>query len=621
MDLFKNLRLTLSFLAVMIFPHHAMANLLSCPRMTHDEAITRYQNVTEALGSTVWRGDIQADVFNRFGQAPGYIENEEDRMMVIHEFLLLIEKEIVTAAIKSTVETLYYVYEPRELTNSFYKLAPDKIPNRILGLLCQSACQTIPRDELVELAQGFVKELLDKRVPRFNFEEITEQINTNFEGLNSILNYRDQERNIDLGSYREHYDVLKSSFPGFLIKTDSLKRYYEGPFTLDDYDLREREFINPTHKTSIPSWKVKRAFREHLENIRQNWAKFNHESLFKFRWYDKLNIYGVLNILEKRDNYDEIPPYYERLLLLSKYMASAPMAVANALNKQPSLYQNLCWIIEDLDRVTSSWYIQSSVSNLNAYLMPLTIGVLVFMAPFSAPAFVAGLIFLNVVTGIDLAKRKAEADELQRELNFHERIQGTELETHHTREFTSNLEATIAKERWMMGVILALEVASIGVAKGFGTYAKKVAESMSESQAVSKLMRPYLYRSNPSSSVRGMRKNHRLIHARVETDRFINKVISKNGRAYDKALTEYPGSLTSNFDVKLFQLSFAINRANKKDAMKLLISSKNTGFGIAGLNVELATEAIEQIIVHLNTPVMTDYTAINIVKRILLSDY
>lgn len=58
-------RKSLLFIVILTLPHQVMASVLSCPRMTHDESIGRHQNLTLALGQPVWRGDIQADAFNR----------------------------------------------------------------------------------------------------------------------------------------------------------------------------------------------------------------------------------------------------------------------------------------------------------------------------------------------------------------------------------------------------------------------------------------------------------------------------------------------------------------------------------------------------------------------------
>ena len=355
-----------------------MASALSCPRMTHDESLNRYIGLTYAMGSPVSTYQVKADIFNRLGYAPGDPLDNSARLEILHKFLLEIEKEVLLAALKSTVESFYFVYDQKELKNSLFRVEPKKIGRRAISLVCASGCKAFNRNELIEKADEMVNDLLKYNTKRFSFSEIAEDLEINFKGLNSILNYRDENNNIDLSGYQHHFQTLKSTFPGFLLNVNPTKNYFGRMFTLDDYKLEGRNFINPTHKTKIAPWKVKRAVREHYENLRSKWQKFNHESLFTFRWYDKLNYNNIVGTAEGNSKLIGPTAFEERLLYLSKYLASSPIAVANVLNKRPDFLFHLCWIIENMDKATSSWYITQSLSNLDSYLMPLTIGVLFF---------------------------------------------------------------------------------------------------------------------------------------------------------------------------------------------------------------------------------------------------
>ncbi len=614
----KTIAQFLALLAVILLPYHTVAaQSLSCPRMTHDESMGRYLGLTEALGTPLSSYDVRADVFNRFGYAPGDPVDNSSRLEIIHEFLKDIETEIVLAALKSTVESLYFIYEPKELKNSLLRLETKRIARKAVTFICQSACQTLSKSELIKNAQEMVDRLEELHTKRFTIDEIKEDLEINFKGLNSILNYRDKNQNIDLAGYQHHYQVLKSSFPGFLINIPRIKNHFGVMFTLDDYDLKGRRFINPTHKTSIRSWKVKRAVREHFQNLTTKWTNFNHRSLFKFKWYDKLNYNNIVGSIEGNSKHIAPSAFEERLLLLSKYLASSPTAVANVLQKTPEYFRHLCWIIENMDRATSSWYITASLSSLDSYLMPLTIGLLFFAGGFfSAGIWLAGLILLNTVTAIDLAKRAGDRRKLERETRFHSRVEGTELETYQTSLLIEDQKARARKEKWMSGLIIAMEIGALGAAKGFSVYAKKLVTKMSDSSKISRLMKPY--------HSRGMRnyhkkRNYREMFARVETDKFVKSVISKNKKAYDKAMKEFYEKGYRDYD--LMHISFAIKHAKKKEAMKILLNSRTTAFGRAGFNIELMAEAVEQIIVHLNTPAITDFTAFEILFRIMTGDY
>lgn len=596
-----------------------MANALSCPRMTHDESLNRYIGLTHAMGNPVSTYQVKADIFNRLGYAPGDPLDNSARLEILHKFLLEIEKEIVLAALKSTVESFYFVYDEKELKNSLFRVEPKKIARRAVNLICTSACKAINRKELLEKADQMVNDLLKYNTKRFSFKEITDALETNLKGLNSILNYRDKDNNIDLSGYQHHFQTLKSSFPGFLINVSPLKNHFGKMFTLDDYKLEGRNFINPTHKTKIAPWKVKRAVRAHYNNLRQKWQSFNHQSLFSFRWYDKLNYNNIVGTAEGNSKLIGPTTFEERLLFLSKYLASSPLAVANVLNKRPDFLFHLCWIIENMDRATSSWYITQSLSNLDSYLMPLTIGALFFAGGFFAPGiWLAGLILLNVVTAVDLAKRNGDRKKLESETRFHSRVEGTELETYQTTLLIDSQETEARKQKWMSGLIVAMEIGALGLAKGFSIYSKRLVLKMSESAKINRLMIPYI---NRGSLHVGKKKNYRKMFARVETNKFVKNVIAKNGKAYDRAMEAFYKKHGRIDDINLFNISFAIRHAKKKDAKKILLHSRATGFGITGFNIELWAEAVEQVIIHLNTPAITDFTAFEVMFRILTGDY
>ncbi len=595
---------------------------LTCPRLVHSDSWTRYSAVTQALDEPVYPYEVMTSVYDRNGWPEHRPTEAGSRLQKVSELIGLIEADVAEQALAFTVEALYKIYDPQQIPNSFYRTETDRIASRVAYLMCQSGCLGSSRQQLMERAQVYVDQWVEKGTPRMSIESIEEHLKINYQGLNSILSHRTSDLGLPhFDSYRHHYLTLLSEFPGPLMRTNVLENRAGPLFTRDDIDVRNGEVRTPEYKINFSTFRVRQALDEFFDNIRHRWQNFNHASLLKFSVFEQMSVYNLINRLEDTDkiDFDGPPLIEERLLLLGKYMISAPVAVARVLNENENLQNDFCWIVEEMDRVISTNHINSSVLGLNNYVMPLTIGVVLFMAPFSATLWAAGLIILNVVTLIDLMGRRAVNQRLHEEIDFYRRHELPNTFNQASLDHTSARTAEYEQNQKMIRNILIMEVVFGGVAIGVSRVSRRIIQRMSQQQQVQVLQRPFVSTIDDyaGAGTRGRRNRRarRAQQARYATRNQVDDVIRRNQDLYSQALARYSqqhGALARD-QLMAFNITFFLKHGTKDEILKLLIKSRHTGFGSIALNIEAANEFIEQVYVHLNTAPMSDYTAVTVI--------
>ncbi len=610
----KTLILTVAVVHLPLQPSFAALDL-TCPRLVHSDSWTSYSAVLDAMEEPVQPFQIMTSVYDRNGWPENRPTSANERLQEVTEFVALIEQDVAKKALAFTVEALYKVYDPREVPNSIYHTETNRIANRVAYMMCSQGCDTSIRRELAERAQVYVDELVDARIPRWSIQEIKEHLIINYQGLNSILEYRTETLGLPhFDSYRHHYLTLLTDFPGPLMRTSVMERVAGPMFTREDIEIEGNRVETPEYRTRFATYRVKNALNEFHANLRTRWTHFNHNSMLKLSVWERMSLYNILNILDGTVQNLEPTFIEERLLLLAKYMISAPVAVAQVLNENPQLHSRFCWIIEEMDRVISTNHIDTSVAGLNNYLMPMTIGLLVFAAPFSAGLWMAGLVILNIVTAIDVMGRAQANNRLQQEIDFYRRHELPGTFNLNSLDHTEQRRETHDRNQRMIRNILLMEAVFGGVAIGVSRVSRRIIQRMSQERQVQILQRPF-QRENMGTYGRRDRRANRALGARVRTQDALDVVIRRNESVYREALETYTQSVgyLSRDQLIAFNITFFLKHGTRNEVLHMLLKNRYTAFGSLALNIELANEIIEQVYVHINTAPMSDYTAVTVI--------
>ncbi len=615
-----------NLIAAFLIPINGFASvldhsLLTCPRLIHDQTLQNYTSITSSLGTPIHPSVVQVPTLGRLGTTESYPYLVDDRVQIIEQFLGLIELDVREQAIEFITESIYFVKEPRQLTNSFYNTETKKVARRAADIMCADQCNKDERTYLTSQAQIVVDDLIDQQVPRYNFAELKEKLLIGYEGLNSILKHRDENGQPDHEAYKYHYIQLLFEFPGPLMRTPTLEKHFGSTFQLSDFRKRGSHYRNPEHPTRLSDFRFKKALDQHFRTVKESWQKFDHSALLEFRWYDKANLFGMLDRVSDRRHYDIPELEQERLLLLAKYFQSAPLAVARILENNPELASHFCWLMEEMDRATLVRGIDKNVSGLTSYIMPATVIALVVTAPFSSTVFFGGLVLLNIVTLIDVVKRRGDNRKLKKETRFHQRHELPEVATARTLELVNAQRETYHDQQKMIVTILAMEVLFLGF--GFGAAHVQGSKLLSKSanQQSDVLVKPFRTRARSKKRGSSLLRGGRSAIARESefaTRRVVEVFARKAGDDYHHAYNQFfRGRELDQISHSAFNITYFLKNAPKDEVRKLLLHSRSTGVGSRVLQADAANELIEQIYVHMNTPAMDDFTVFEIIHTIL----
>lgn len=458
-----------------------------------------------------------------------------NQQIILQNFLERIFIEIKNQSIAQMTEYMYVVSG-----------APlDQIPRLVVAAFSYTPNSIDDRQYISALAQRQLTLIQKSGTPRLNPEEIAEELKTHVQGLNQIR-AAILDGKADYSDYALHLNYVFSHPTGRLLTAPPLNRQINL--------VKEIEQMNAELVLDVSGGEVRRAHQLYFAQFRAYWA--TSQSMWK----------KTIVQADMREFY----------FMLSRFIESTPQAIVSTLKKYPQFKSELCWILGEMDSTIFSDRWQKGFQSIwNKISIPMwVVGVAVIPVLASgAPLLImyAGITVLQVAGAVEIHDTYKHMNGLKQYRHFHENMTTSGLGSGYSTYKALKIDKDIQKDLNKIGASVALEIASIGVAKVASKVTHNAVAKLSRTQIAEKFYR-YTLGKNPNSS---LALQYRL--SRTQTmEQYIDKL----------AIQKIP---LKGRNLQREWIHDTVNRMSKNQLDGVLFESRNYGFGRTLFLTEAAT--------------------------------